>query len=621
MPIEEPETPWFENPEPGVCCDLTLHVGPNEIQLSDRSGDFLRFRFQPGTTIADVLGAHAKLTGDLTVKLANDALGSVLSLDHIIMPGQRIQIFLSGCEQGSFFPFELFTCENTHVPALLSIRDEAHVVEPIDSPMTNDGTPNARPDPGSVDACPISPTLTWEAKADECDLVGSVVGVSSTLPYTPTGGLVSALLPLSEKQFLRLAVPVIDDVHKFTALRQQFIRAVDRISLLEVQGNIWSDDEIAYHLAMFTSTAPVGGPYCNVVVLDPLLVTAWIEDRAFPIGTWASTHPMIKSGGVQVVGVCRVLTHWVPFQFVPCNDHVNVFTWDAPQNDHSCLNVVLEKIGKCLGFSSVLVSRQQRLVPTSDRCGALAINFLHSAIFQSQLVTSADEAEAMHIQLRHKFVSLLSKTEFVIRPWIWGAGDVEHEVSANDDFSHDDHDHRGSAGCGDIGPAFPGISGRVFEVFSPQSDPSLVEGESLSEGSASADAFGVSNHAQANHDFGLSRSRSRSPPVHCVPAVGSKCAAVPAPDADGPCGESGPLPIMPDEPIRLPRYVKYPALVNQEVVPVLFALNHVVDNNPRSVCGLFDLGAYSRELWVRIEWDVADLLALSSQQMLAFPCP
>ena len=88
VPSEEPETPWFDNPVLGVCCDLTLQVGSNEIQLSDRYGDFLRFRFQPGTTIADVLGAHAKLTGDLTVQLANDALGRVLSLDHAILPGQ-----------------------------------------------------------------------------------------------------------------------------------------------------------------------------------------------------------------------------------------------------------------------------------------------------------------------------------------------------------------------------------------------------------------------------------------------------------------------------------------------------------------------------------------------------
>ena len=623
--IEEPETPWFESPVYGEFCDLTLRVGSNEVQLSDKSGDFLRFRFRSGATIAEVLGAHAKLTGELNVKLANDALGSVLSLDHVITPGQCIQIFLSGFEQGSFFPHELLTIEDTHVPALLSTPGEAHVVEPLDFPMPDAlGPIDARPDNGSAETCQISPTLTWEAKAEECTApLETVVGVPSTLPYTPTGGLVAALLPLSEKQFLRLAVPIIDDVQKFTALRQQFIRSVDRIALLDVQGNIWSDDEIAYHLAMLTSTASVGGPYCNVVILDPLLATAWIEDRAFPIGTWAGEHPKVLSGGVQVIGVCRVLTHWVPFHFVPCNDHVNVFTWDAPQNDHSCLNVILEKIGKNLGFASVMVSRQQRLVPISDRCGALAINFLHSALFQSQLVTSADEAEALHMQLRHKFASLLSKTEFVIRPWIWGAGDVEHADSDEGEFSHDGHDQVGSAGSMEAGPVFQGVSGRVYDVFSPQSDPSIEEGACSSEVSECASELGVRSHAGANHDIGLPRSRSRSPPFRSMPGVGPSgaSAAVPAPDADGPEGESGPLPIMPDEPVRLPRYVEYPAMVNQEVAPVLFAVDHAVDNNPRSVRGLFDLGAYSRELWVRIEWDVDDLLAMSSQQMLAFQCP
>ena len=115
--------------------------------------------------------------------------------------------------------------------------------------------------------------------------------------------------------------------------------------------------------------------------------------------------------------------------------------------------------------------------------------------------------------------------------------------------------------------------------------------------------------------------RSRSPlrlrPSSCPSAGSAGPDAVPAPDADSlQARESGPLPIMPDEPERLPRYIEHTVLVGGMPVTALYSLNMSSGPYQTRLRGLYDVGAYSRELWSRIEWEVADLIALSNARML-----
>ena len=197
-------------------------------------------------------------------------------------------------------------------------------------------------------------------------------------------------MPLSTKQFLRLAIPRVDDLQKFRALRQQFVHASERLALLQVQGDIWSGDEIAYHMSTLTSGATSISPQLpEILTIDPLLSSAWTEGSAFSIDVWARDHARVVRDGTQVIGACRIIDHWVPFHVVPCQLHANVFTWDVPAHDHARLNAFLESLVYSLGFQSFVVNRQQRLYFVTDRCGALAIHFLHSALFGTQLPTSA----------------------------------------------------------------------------------------------------------------------------------------------------------------------------------------------------------------------------------------
>ena len=86
-----------------------------------------------------------------------------------------------------------------------------------------------------------------------------------------------------------------------------------------------------------------------------------------------------------------------------------------------------------------------------------------------------DEADQVHQKLRHRFIELIGKTEYVIRPWIWGAGD------SSSDGAEDLQQVSPAEAPSEVTVPEPvGVVCRVFDVVSPQSDPDL-EGVSSTE--------------------------------------------------------------------------------------------------------------------------------------------
>ena len=448
--------------------------------LRDAQGSCVSFRFQVGSTIADVLAAHAKLTGSMRVAVICYGFGQCLDSMHPIQAGQTVQIFFSSACEGQSFAGDHVTCDVNKCES--SQCESVLIPNEFLSVLPDQGCPDqfgaeASDNAKSVrDQVSVSPTLPWTAEEGPLALAEDSPPDLHTLPYVPSSSLLHALMPLSTKQFLRLAIPRVDDLQKFRALRQQFVHASERLALLQVQGDIWSDDEIAYHLSTLTSGATSFSPQPpDVLTIDPLLSSAWTEGSAFSIDVWAKDHARVVREGIQVIGACRIIEHWVPFHVVPCQLHANVFTWDVPAHDHARLNAFLESLVNSLGFQSFVVNRQQRLYFVTDRCGALATHFLHSALFGTQLPTSAEEADQVHQKLRHRFIELIGKTEYVIRPWIWGAGDSSSDVEG-------ELQHASPVEVpNDV--SFPepvGVVCRVFDVVSPQSDPDL-EGASSTE--------------------------------------------------------------------------------------------------------------------------------------------
>ena len=429
------------------------------VTLIDIDGSTVKFGFQAGSTVADVLTAHAQLTGPLQVQLISNDRGHFLPFNQQIEPGQCIQVFLSKTDEGELFAGASKKSGDDCGDLASTLRDVS--MEPAcgvsDSPQAP-GPPVCLPKseshgvvldkslhfPGdqiedvikTVDLGVktseglVSPTAIWtvpcKAESEDSDVN------LRTLSAPSLWGSIQASFGLSQQQFLKLSVPCVGDPAKLLALRSQVITPNERLQLLEAQHGLWADDEIAFHLQLLADQfcrlpRVIESGKARICLIDPLLMSAWICGCGFPIDIWAKDHPEIRQFGIQVIGVGRLESHWIPFQFVPCGAHANVFTWDSPSVSHDRFNQVLEYMGKALGFNSVLISRQQRLFPVSTKCGAMAIHFLHGALHGTMLPIVASEVDMVHSMLRKRFQAALGQTGTAQRPWIWGNGDVDDD--------------------------------------------------------------------------------------------------------------------------------------------------------------------------------------------------
>ena len=150
----------------------------------------------------------------------------------------------------------------------------------------------------------ISPTAVW---TQQCQPEGDSEFSASEQGKLPSlWGSVQALLGLSQQQFLRLSVPCIGDSAKLLSLRSQVVTINERIQLLDVQQGLWADDEIAFHLKQLVEQFGC----LPKVVIDPLLMGAWICGCGYPIEDWAQCHMDVLQSSIQVIGVGRLDTHW-----------------------------------------------------------------------------------------------------------------------------------------------------------------------------------------------------------------------------------------------------------------------------------------------------------------------
>ena len=335
--IEAPETPWYDQPIADPKCDLCLQVSVSTVTLIDVDGSSFPFGFQAGSTISDVLQAHARLTGPLTVQLVSDDRGHFLPFNQVIEPGQAILVFLSKSGEGEHFSNHVSESENDRDAALPAVDDvdmgpgrpdgivSSVPVLPNAAAPGESGLLPKLPDEtlqadlpsdvksGALPTCEISPTAVWTQQCHlerDCEFNVSEQGILPSL-----WGSVQALLGLSQQQFLRLSVPCIGDSAKLLSLRSQVVTINERIQLLDVQQGLWADDEIAFHLKQLVEQfgclpKVVDTGKAKVCVIDPLLMGAWICGCGYPIEDWAQCHMDVLQSSIQVIGVGRLDTHW-----------------------------------------------------------------------------------------------------------------------------------------------------------------------------------------------------------------------------------------------------------------------------------------------------------------------
>ena len=248
------------------------------------------------------------------------------------------------------------------------------------------------------------------------------------------------LLSLVQDQFKSLQVPAVVCTKHLWALKHQLLKAEDRKAILVNQKGIWADDEVRFHIAKLLQLR--NERLCmshdfqsrKCFILDPLLLTGWATHGMHLCPEWGASHPEIRAEEMMIVSACMLDGHWIPVILVPNGNRMHFTTWDAPERKHDAMNRVIEAVGIALGFEGVDILRLQRMFFSSDKCGALALSFLHHSVLHSMLPTNNDEVDAIHLGFRAEYMRVLETCQLARRPWIWGSGDAEADdtVFANE---------------------------------------------------------------------------------------------------------------------------------------------------------------------------------------------
>eukprot|EP00435_Cladocopium_sp_Y103_P070529 s234_g35.t1 len=389
----EADTPWFDFPS---VSDDTSTVGcmcmdSCTVVFEGKHDSPIRFQPKCNSTVEQFICAHEKLVGTLSVSHVT-LNGRTIPMQHVMEVGQVIVVHLMHDSE--------ITPNSPRRPSVSPTVEWTHPPQ---------------------DVIPSPPRKISKYDVGECTPIADSVPDQPWLDATP-------LLGLQGNQFLNLHLPSVATTQQLWSLRHQFLRSPDRLALLERQENLWADDEIRFHLHALvqnfvTHQTHTNGITKTVHVIDPLLITAWVQNKGFDCLHWAKDHADIKQLELPVITAALVDGHWIPVFLSPIQHVLHVHTWDAAGANHDKLNQVLQGLATAMGFASALIQKHQRMFFSTDLCGALAIAFLRYELFGSQLPTEHAEAFYIHGALKTSFRHALQACDVTTRPWIWGAGD------------------------------------------------------------------------------------------------------------------------------------------------------------------------------------------------------
>ena len=316
-------TPWLDSPvitddcatEGCMCVDscTVIFLGCQEPPL--------RFHPKCNATVGQFLIAHQALVGDLQIA-AIKWNGENIGPDHVMEVAQVIQIQLSEHVEGTY--------HQGHEIQTVSPTIEWAAVTP-DLPVS---PPRKMPRRSfDIGDCPIPDVAT--------------VSEDSWLDATP-------LLGLQGQQYKKLLPPSIQTPQQLWSVKHQYLKCDDRLAVLNQQDNLWADDEIRHHLhALVTQiTTPLlknGLQVPGIHVIDPLLSTVWVQNRGFDCSKWANDHPEILQESKIVITVVLHHGHWIPLFMSPLQGILHVYSWDAPDADHSAIAKFVKHLAVCMG--------------------------------------------------------------------------------------------------------------------------------------------------------------------------------------------------------------------------------------------------------------------------------
>lgn len=118
----------------------------------------------------------------------------------------------------------------------------------------------------------------------------------------------------------------------------------------------------------------------TLVVIDPLVSCAWLDDRSIDCEQWAFSHPEIYNVEIQVIAVFCVSGRWIPVVLTPWGQTVRIASYDANAVLPAALSSCLTQLANALGFVEINFDHSQRTFACKSACGAVAINFLRSQV-------------------------------------------------------------------------------------------------------------------------------------------------------------------------------------------------------------------------------------------------
>ena len=202
------------------------------------------------------------------------------------------------------------------------------------------------------------------------------------------------------------------------SMKQQVITVADRKAILDRQGLLWADDEIAWHLANLQALCQ---SHLSVVVIDPLLVYGWLNVGFDNFGAWMQQY---CPTACCLATVAFAHNHWIPIFLQPMNGTLYAHTWDAQDADHGGLDTLFVHVYGHFGLTQHQHVRQVRLFDMNEGCGAMAIGFLAHMMLSRKLPTDSHEVVEFHLQLRAKFAAQGLQGTTCPKPWLWGNGTI-----------------------------------------------------------------------------------------------------------------------------------------------------------------------------------------------------
>ena len=381
----------------------------------------IKFALHTPCTVQDIIHAQSKLVGSFQVNQVCNFHGVEVPLSHVVELGQLICIRCQG-----------FMDEISPMSQLRSVAEvEAQPVPVHDMSACRVALSVSKP----VD---VSPTVEWSQPVQDVFQVQSAVpcgpGSASVTGQSDNSSIsllaAAPLLALHADQFLKLQTPVVRTLDHLQALQFQLLASADRHAILLNQQGVWADDELRFHLGNLRLSyfkyqqGCSGSSPKQCFVIDPLLFTGWVHHGFDEDAEWCGSFSDVKSKESPVITCCSIEGHWIPLIMTPVAGNLHVTTWDDPSRNHSMLQAPIEAIGKALGFSQIAFIRHHRLFFSSDRCGAMAVAFLHHSLLDTMLPTNHDEVVIIHDRLRNEFAEAVQMNKCTHRPWVWGTGEV-----------------------------------------------------------------------------------------------------------------------------------------------------------------------------------------------------